>query len=130
MFEFLRRLFGGGGTADGDRDALYVYVRCRSCGEVIRVRINPSTDLAQEFDEGSASDSATGYVLRKEIVGSGTCFRRLHLEMVFDSSRRELSREVQGGDFVTAEEYARYQAERRAAGAQGTDAGAGSGASS
>ncbi len=124
MFDFLKRLFSGGG-AGSDRDALYVYVRCRSCGEVIRVRINPTTDLAQEFDEGSASDSASGYVLRKEIVGSGACFRRLHLEMTFDSARRELSREVEGGDFVTAEDYARYQAQRGAAGAQGPDTGAG-----
>lgn len=123
MFDFLKRLFSRGG-AGSDRDALYVYVRCRSCGEVIRVRINPGTDLAQEFDEGSASDSASGYVLRKEIVGSGTCFRRLHLEMTFDPARRELSREVQGGDFVTEEAYREYQRRTVAAGGQPSGPGA------
>ena len=123
MFDFLKHLFGGGerGAAD-DRDALYVYVRCRSCGEVVRVRINPSNDLSPEYDESSERDTVSGYILSKEIVGRGTCFRRMHLEMTFDPARRERSREVQGGEFVTKEDYERYEAQR-AAGSPGPKPG-------
>jgi len=50
--------------------------------------LNPSYD-----DEGPA------YTLRKEVMDS-KCFRMMTLSATYDSSRREIQKEVSGGEFV------------------------------
>lgn len=90
---FLSRLFGGGSggrrSADG---GVYIQVRCDACGEVIRARINPTSELSQS-DEG-------GYYVRKVLVGQ-QCFRPIEVELRYsDLGRTELSREVRGGTSV------------------------------
>ena len=95
--------FGGGaaGGVEGDRDGMYLYVRCGRCGDVVRVRVNMANELQQEFsDNGGVS----GYSLHKTVVDS-KCFRPIELSMTFDGRRRELSREVEGGEVVTREAY-------------------------
>jgi hypothetical protein len=127
MLDFLKRLLGGSnsvGSSD-DGNAFYVYVRCGACGEVLRVRVNRTNDLAQAYDEENPDDTVDGYTLSKEVVGSGTCFRRLHLEMTFDASRREQSRDVEGGTIVSEEDYRQYQTQQAAGGAAGHGPAAG-----
>ena len=94
-------LGGGGGGAGADRDALYFYVRCDRCADVVRVRVNLANELQQEFAE---SDGVSGYSLRKAVVDA-KCFRPIQVTMRFDGRRRELSREIEGGQFITAEEF-------------------------
>jgi hypothetical protein len=76
--------------------ALWLYVRCNQCGAKIRVRISLANDLSMD-DDGR-------YVLRKEIMDS-QCFQLLHAELNFDERRRLVSRELSGGEFITAEEW-------------------------
>jgi len=92
---------GAGGGSSSDRDALYFYVRCDRCGDVVRVRVNTANELQQEFAE---SDGVAGYSLRKMVVDA-KCFRPIAVSMQFDGRRRELSREIEGGQFITVEEY-------------------------
>jgi hypothetical protein len=95
----LRSLFGGGGRpADG---GYYIYVRCGRCGEAIRTRVNLHNDLSGR-DEG-------GYVVSKTLVGGGRCFERISVTLMFDQSRRVVDREISGGEFITAQEYAAAQ---------------------
>lgn len=105
-------LFGGGGGEPRD-NAYYYYLRCGKCGEVIRVRVDRANDLAQDFD--GAGDSPTGYSVTKGVVGK-KCFRSISLTVKFDGSRREVSRSIEGGELITAEEYAAAQAEETPAG--------------
>ncbi len=105
---FLDRLFGRGGqrqpetsTREGDR-AVYYYIRCGKCGEVIRVRINLQADLAQEFEGGG--DYPTSYSVTKEIVGKH-CFKPIHLEVRFDRGFHEVDKKLEGGTFITRQEY-------------------------
>jgi hypothetical protein len=102
--DFLRRLFGGGsGSGAGGDNALYLYVKCGKCGSPLRVRVDPRNELSPEFDE---SEGVSGYLLRKEMMDS-KCFRLMYATLRFDARRREIGREVEGGEFISAEEYAR-----------------------
>ncbi len=100
--DFLRRLFGGKNQTPPD-NALHLYVRCARCGAVVHVRVHLYNDLAADYDE---AESVSGYRLRKEIMDS-RCFRLIYAEIRFDRNRRELERTIEGGEFITAEEYAR-----------------------
>ena len=54
-----------GGTGAGGDNALYYYVKCDHCDEVVRLRIGRGSDLTQEF--GGAGDSISGYSVNKEV---------------------------------------------------------------
>ena len=118
FFDKLMEWFGG--TGAGGDNALYYYVKCDHCDEVVRLRIGRGSDLTQEFD--GAGDSISGYSVNKEVVGS-TCFRRKSVSLTFNRSLREESRNITGGDFVEEPDYEEYveskaAAERASAGEQ------------
>jgi len=102
---FLQRLskaFAGGQREE--TDALWVYVRCRRCGEAIGTRISRRYDLSIHYDEAGR---ASGYHVRKVLVGGKRhCYQPIEVRLTFDAGRRLLEREISGGEFITAEEYA------------------------
>jgi hypothetical protein len=98
---FLRRLFGG--QSSPPDNALHLYVRCSRCGTPVHVRVHLYNDLAVEFGDG---EDVAGYRLRKEIMDA-RCFRLMYADLAFDRNRRELSRAIEGGEFISKEEYAR-----------------------
>ena len=81
---------GGGRTSDG---GVYFQVRCDACGEVIRGRLNPGSEI-------SPQDNGTYYV-RKVLIGQ-QCFRPIETEFRFADSggRTALARDARGGTFV------------------------------
>jgi len=83
-------------SSPAQNGALWLYVRCGHCGAKVRVRVNLINDL-------SASDDG-GYILRKDILDD-KCFRLMRAEVRFDSRRRVSSRTIEGGEFITREEY-------------------------
>ena len=96
----LRRLFGGSAAPATD-NAIHLYVRCNRCSALVHVRIDPRNDLVIEYGD---DDDATGYRLIKEIMDS-RCFRLMRAEIEYDRSRREQSRTLEGGTFITKDEY-------------------------
>lgn len=89
---FLSRLFRGGGPAPADK-GIYFAVRCQACGEVIRARVNPSSELSQDEDGKT-------YFVRKVLVGK-QCFRPIEAELRYADLRGTVAgREVKGGTFV------------------------------
>jgi len=96
----LKATFSAKGAGSRD-EGIYFYIRCDRCGDRVRVRLNPGADLQQEF--GESGDTA-GYSVRKMVVDQ-RCFRPIEVKMRFDAGRRELSREIEGGTFLTPEEY-------------------------
>lgn len=103
----LRRLFGGKNATD---DAIHLYVRCDRCGSPVHVRIDPRNDLSAEYGD---DDSTAGYRLVKEIMDS-RCFRLMRAEITYDSARRETHRELEGGRFISKEEFDELTSERAA----------------
>ena len=97
LLDALKRAFGGGSGDSG----IYLYVRCDRCGDRVRVRINPAAELQQEFGDG---DQPAGYSVRKMVVDQ-RCFRPIEVVMRFDRGRRERSREIEGGAFISREEF-------------------------
>lgn len=99
---FLRRLFGGGARPDDSDAGMYLYVKCARCGEVLRVRVDTRNELSPEYGDMEANS----YALRKEMMDS-KCFRLMYATLHFDGRKREVSREIEGGEFITREEYER-----------------------
>jgi tRNA threonylcarbamoyladenosine modification (KEOPS) complex Cgi121 subunit len=97
--DFLRRLFG---SAERQRDdAIHLYVACGRCQAVVHVRVDPRNDLMPEYGDG---DDLIGYRLIKEIMDS-RCFRLMRAEIEYDARRREIRRTIEGGAFITRDEY-------------------------
>jgi len=98
-----RSFLGGGGRRDegAGGNAFWVYVRCSHCSEKIRVRVSREHDLSAEFEGG---DYPSAYFAHKEIVGKN-CFRRIKVDLSFDGRRQISEQKIDGGAFITREEY-------------------------
>jgi hypothetical protein len=97
----LKRAAAGGTRTDAGDDGIYFYIRCDRCQDRVRVRLNPASELQQEF---GASGDESGYSVRKMVVDQ-RCFRPIEVKMEFDAHRRERSRHIDGGTFLTREEF-------------------------
>lgn len=95
----LRRLFGGGGAPTDN--AIHLYVRCKRCNAPVHVRVDPRNDLLIEYGD---DEDTSGYRLIKEIMDS-RCFRLMRAEIEYDRGRREINRQIEGGTFISKEEY-------------------------
>lgn len=98
---FLKRLFGAA-TPPADR-ALHLYIRCKRCSAPVHVRIDTNNDL-------SGADEGDGYFVGKEVMDD-RCFRLMRAELEFDSNRKETARRIEGGEFISADEYESLRAE-------------------
>lgn len=83
--------------------AFWIHVRCRRCGEAIRVRADRRYDLASEWRD--AGESGPAYTMHKDIVGE-RCFQRISVDLAFDSRLQISERRIAGGDFLSEAEYA------------------------
>ncbi len=95
LLQRLTSLFSSSGPAATD-DAIHVYVECGRCKAKVHVRLDRRHDLSMG-DEG-------GYYARKEIMDS-TCFRLMAAEITLDSGYRIQRQEIQGGRFISREEF-------------------------
>jgi len=102
---FLKRLGKALGSAPGSAsDALWVYVRCKRCGEVIGARVALNSEPSIQYD---GSGRPTGYHVRKVLVGgSRRCYQAVEVQLRLDANRRVVDRQISGGEFITAEEFA------------------------
>jgi hypothetical protein len=103
----LKRLFGGGNTSDGesgDANALIYYVKGHKCGAVTRLRVDKRNDLSR--------DDADNFFVRKVVVDS-KCYGQVEIELRFDASYKETSREIKGGTFTTRDAWQEWEAQQR-----------------
>ena len=99
---FLRRLFGGtagGDASDGDPGGFHFYVRCNRCGEVLHIRANRATDIAEEYDGDD-----TARVLHKEILG-GNCPNLMYVHLTLDGAFQIVETETERCTLVGRQEY-------------------------
>lgn len=99
--DFLRRLFGGPTQDEG----LYFYVQPKACKEIVQVRLNAFNDL-------SLNDEGNGYLVRKQVRGR-RCPFPAEITLYFDKQRRLTGREIEQGEWATAEDYTAWQAEQQ-----------------
>jgi len=95
LLDKVRSLFSSGPSAQAD-DAIHIYVECGRCKSKVHVRLDKRHDLSQ--GEGG------GYFVRKEIMDS-KCFRLMTAEIALDTSYRIERQEVQGGRFISKQEF-------------------------
>jgi hypothetical protein len=101
---FLRRLFGQGGTGKArDPDGLWVYVRCKRCGQVNATRISLRNEPSIDYGE---SGQIVGSHVRKVLVsGTNRCFHPVEVLLTFDPAKRLTNRQISGGELITREQY-------------------------
>ncbi len=94
---FIKKLFGGSDEKKEyvDKQGVYFYVQCNNCGKTVRLRADKQYDL--ENDGG-------GYTWHKTIVDN-KCFRPMETVVTLDSSYNMVNAEINGGHFITEEEY-------------------------
>jgi hypothetical protein len=103
-----KKLFGGApkdSAAGEEENALVYYVKGKKCGAITRVRIDKRNDLSRDDEDM--------LFVRKVIVDS-KCYGQVEIEMRFDDSYREISRAINGGEFVSREEWEAQNAEKPA----------------
>jgi hypothetical protein len=83
--------------------ALWVYVRCRRCGEAIQIRADRRYDLASEWR--NPGEPGPAYSMHKDIVGD-RCFQRISIDLGFDTRFQIVEQQIEGGELLTAEAYA------------------------
>ena len=76
-------------------NGFFLNVRCNECGEQFRLFINKSYELMQNFE----TDGSVTYALKKEIYGVG-CKNRIHVNMMFDGSKKLVSRDIENGEYI------------------------------
>ena len=91
----LKRLFGGGGG--GDDRGIYFYVQPKMCQEIVRVRVDPLSDL-------SRADEGNGYWCRK-LASGHRCSFQAELALYFDKNKRFTRSEVVNGELVSEAEW-------------------------
>lgn len=95
LLDKLRSVFSSAPSAEAD-DAVHIYVECERCKSRVHVRLDKRHDLSPG-EEG-------GYFVRKEIMDS-KCFRLMTAEIAFDDGYRIQNRALQGGRFLSRQEF-------------------------
>jgi hypothetical protein len=99
VLNFLKKLFGPGDSS-GDPRGFFFYVQCDRCGATVRLRVHKTHDLNRE---------GYGFVWRKTIVDS-RCFKPMPTTVMFDNRYQITHQEIEGGRYLTEEQYAALQA--------------------
>ncbi len=105
---WLRKLFSkpsSPGTLGGDDpNALWLYVQCGRCGTPLAVRIDRRNEISRDYESESM-------ILRKEMMDS-VCFQLIYAEVHFDEQGNITAQSVDGGKFLTREEYETAKAKK------------------
>lgn len=93
---------GGGGVPSGDKRYLTIYVLSRRCNEPISGQVDLLNELSKT-DEGEYA-----YYTRKVLhtTGERRCFSQVEINLYFNQDKRVTHHEVEGGRWLTSDEYA------------------------
>lgn len=102
IFRKLSQIFSPSGT---DRN-YWFYVQCNFCKEILKGRVDLYNHLSIKYGEGG---NKTNYFCRKLMIGSNRCYRPIEIEFTFDSNRKLIDRQINGGIFMTEGEYQAFR---------------------
>lgn len=103
LLKRLASLFsGGGGIPSGDKRYLTIYALSRRCNEPVSGQVDLLNELSKP-DEGEYA-----YYTRKVLHTSGEhrCFSQVEISLYFNQDKRVMHHEVEGGRWLTSDEYA------------------------
>ena len=87
-------------SAKVEERAYWLYVQCNRCGEKIKSRVDLYNDLSPIYNE-----EVVTYFCRKILIGQQRCYQKVEVEMNFDERRQLTDRQINGGGFITEEEF-------------------------
>lgn len=101
LLKRLANLFSGGAPR-GDKRYLTIYALDRRCNEPISGQV----DLLNELSK--TDDGEYAYYTRKVLhtTGERRCFSQVEINLYFDQNKQVVHHEVQGGRWLTSDEYA------------------------
>lgn len=102
LFKRLAGLFSGGGAPRADKRYLTIYVLSRRCNEPVSGQVDLLNELSKP-DEGEYE-----YYTRKVLhtTGEKRCFSQVDVHLYFNKDKQVVHHEVEGGRWLTSEEYA------------------------
>ena len=98
IFDKLRKVLASPVSQSNGGHNYWFYVRCARCGETLEGRVDMRNELSHR-------DDSDGFLVRKRVMGSKRCFNPIDVVLYFDAGRRLESREIHGGEFITAEDH-------------------------
>ena len=102
---FLKRLFlkqGKNSSVRGNKDVLWLYIKCNKCGKKLKLFINKNTDLENQYKE--MGEAGPDYIMKKEAMDD-KCFSKIFIRIEFGKGRNILSREITNGEFISEEKF-------------------------
>ena len=119
LIDALKAMFGFGGSNGSVDRGVYMYVQCNRCQDVVRVRINMSSEASEISEEPEDDEDLSGlayggakYIVSKGVVDS-KCFRPMKLRVLFDGRRRQIDQAVDGGTVVDQAAWEAVRAARQ-----------------
>jgi hypothetical protein len=97
------RIFGSRNVtgSSGDSQGIHFYVQCAKCGEKIHIRASRTTDVYQEYPEGSERGTPT---LHKEILGAN-CPNLMYIHVTFDAAFNVVEAKADRCSIISKEQY-------------------------
>jgi hypothetical protein len=101
LLKRLASLFSGGGAPRADKRYVTIYVLSRRCNEPISGQV----DLLNELSKPDEGDYA--WYTRKVLhtTGEKRCFSQVEINLYFNQDKQIVHHEVEGGRWLTSEEY-------------------------
>jgi hypothetical protein len=83
----------------------WFFVRCNHCNEILKGRLDLYNHLSIQYGDVEKDNT---YYCRKVMIGGNRCYKPIEVEFTFDSSKKLINRQINGGQFVTEEEYIQF----------------------
>lgn len=96
----LKDLFKGIFTGKKYDNIVNIYLKDSKCGNKIKVLLRKSYDIQRVYDEGKEA----AFMINKVII-CDKCFNKITIDIKFDKKYNIISREIEGGKYITEEEY-------------------------
>jgi DNA-directed RNA polymerase subunit RPC12/RpoP len=88
-----------------EKDALVVYLKCSRCGNVMEKRILKARDFVVSY-EGNAA------IMIDKLYVCDRCYNQMKVIAGFKRNYKPVYFEIDGGEFITKEEYEEKEGER------------------
>jgi hypothetical protein len=77
-----------------------VYLKDDKCGKMLKVILRKSYEISRVYEE----QSDVKYMVNKVVI-CDKCFNRIKFSLGFDKHYNIISRQIEGGSFLSEEEY-------------------------